>query len=739
VNPSVPEVKVPETEVLLQLERILASSPFGRSRRLSRFLRFAVVQTLHGHGEELKEYLIGTEVFERGASFDPRVDTIVRTQAHRLRTMLATYYETDGRGDPVVIEMPRGSYVPVFRLPHDSPSPVTPESEPKNPASASVTPSQVEKAPLRRVPVLAVVPAVAAILVFAASAIFWRGSGTTAGASPQMLPAHLGLPLFAAGGLDVDRGAPVLSPGGKFVVFPMIEPSGERRLWLRPLESMSAMPLAGSTGGYLPFWSPDEGQIGFFADGHLKVFRLNDGTVRTLCDAPLGRGGTWGRDGTILFSPRTSGAEIFRISQEGGTLAAVTSLNAGASENDHRWPEFLPDGRHFLYSIRSRIAAKSGIFLASLDGDPPVQLAPIQSQVHHALTDRGEFLLYVKDDSIRARRFDLARQRLDGPEITLVENVMYTPATGASFSVVGGRMLAYHTAHREKSRPIQVDRAGRILREVLPPGSYESMSVDRAGQRMAVEMMPEKGESDIWISDLGRPSLLRLSFDGGGHSVWSRDGSAMYFANPVESLLTVYSKRLQDQARPTVIFKSANTVFPTDVSPDGRYLCVHEDNPETLMDLLLIPLTGPGQQPVPVRKTRFNERHGFFSPDGQFLAYLSDESGKFEVYVESLREGQSHGSRWKVSSGGGSHPRWNPNGKELFYVSPTRTLMSVSLTPPEFSAPRSLFEIRIAPRGDFKSPYSVSPDGNTFYILENRVDSPPIQVYLLTAWPSIMK
>lgn len=737
-----PEVNAPETPaILLQLERILASAPFQRSKRLSQFLRFAVTQTVEGHAEELKEYLIGTEVFERGSSFDPRVDTIVRTQAHRLRTMLAAYYETEGSQDPVVIDIPRGSYVPVFRGHTEPPAalPLLTEPPPEPAAQPNAPPV------LSRVVVLAGLSTLLALVILLAFTGWRRTTGPgTAALGPAAIPAaHLGLPLFAAGGLDVDRGAPVLSPQGRYVVFPLIEPSGERRLWLRPLESMSAMPLAGSTGGYLPFWSPDETQIGFFAGGQLKVFRLSDGTVRGLAPAPLGRGGTWSANGTILFSPRTSGAEIYRISQEGGTPAAVTRLNAGTAENDHRWPEFLPDGKHFVYASRSRMADRSGIFLGSLDGKTAVRLAPIASQVHHAATPRGDYLLYVKDESIRARRFDLSGQRLEGPEVTLVENVMYTPATGASFSVVDGRLLAYHTAHREKSRPVQVDRSGRVLREILPLGSYESMAVDRAGRRLAVEMMPEKGESDIWISDLARPSLLRLSFDGGGHSVWARDGRTMFFANPVESLMTVYAKGIDDQARPRVVWKSPNTVFPTDMSPDGKYLCVHEDNPNTLMDLLLIPVNGGA--PAPLRRTRFNERHGFFSPDGRHLAYVSDESGQPEVYVEALgpEPGRGGGKRWKVSAGGGLHPRWNPDGRELFYVSPERMLTSTPVQAgagePVFGSPRSLFAIRIATRGDFKSPYSVSPDGQSFYVLETRPEAAPIPVYLLTSWPGIMK
>jgi len=310
-------------------------------------------------------------------------------------------------------------------------------------------------------------------------------------------------------------------------------------------------------------------------------------------------------------------------------------------------------------------------------------------------------------------------------------------------------MLAYHTAHREKFQPVEADRAGRVIREILPPGSYESMTVDLQARRIAVEMMPEKGESDIYFSELNRPSLLRLSFDGGGHGVWSRDGRSMFFGNPVESLITVYSKQIQDQSRPRAVWTSTNTVFPTDASPDGRFLCAFEDNPATLMDLLLIPLNGSSEgtlvRPIPFRRTRFNERHGFFSPDGRHLAYTSDESGQFEVYVESLDAlSGGRGSRWKLSSSGGTHPRWSPDGKEVFFISNDRVLMSVALTRSpsgsmQFASPTRLFEIHTTTRGDFKSPYSVSPDGRSFFLLENRTGVPSIQVHLLTGWTTLVK
>jgi hypothetical protein len=709
------ELPVAEAEVLLQLERVLASPPFARSRRLSRFLQFAIELTLQGRADELKEYLIGTEVFDRGSDFDPRIDTIVRTQAHRLRAMLVAYYEKEGKFDPVWLELPRGSYAPLIRL-RDSERPL-PVEEPSTQRNW-------------RWPV-----AIAGGVLALAAAVwgFWP-RGTHA----ESLPAHLGLPLFAPGVLDVDRGAPVLSPRGGFVVFPLIEATGERRLWLRPLRSMSAMPLAGTEGGYLPFWSPDEAEIGFFADGMLKIFRRSEGAVRSLCEAPLGRGGTWGRDGTILFCPRTSGGSIHRVSAENGTPVPVTKLDAAATENGHRWPELLADGRHFVYSTRAGLRRNEGIFLASLDGGPPVRLASIQSQVHVASTSSGDFLLYVKDSSIRARRLNLATRRLEGAEVTMAENVQYTPAAGASFSVLGDRMLAYHTAPREETQPVQVDRAGKVLHEVLAPGNFEAITIDPSGRRLALDRRPPRGESDIWFGSLPEPALQRVTFDGGSFGVWSHDGSSLYFGNPGNGLLTLFSKRIQDAAVPRPVARFEHTLFPTDVSPDGRYLLAYEDHPETLMDLVLVPLMGEGS-PKPLRNSRFNERHGFFSPDGRSIAYVSDESGQAEVYVEPLDEsaGQNR-RRWKVSGGGGSHPRWNPDGRELFYVSAKRALMSVRVSDPagrpEFGVPVEMFPVRISSRGDFKSPYAVSPDGKSFYLLESRANSPQIQIYLLTSW-----
>ena len=720
---------VPSAAVQQQLERILSSPAFARSRRLSQFLRVTVELTVAGRAGEIKEHRIGSEVFERGSAFDPQIDTIVRTQAHRLRAALSAYYETGGRSDPVVIEFSRGSYVPVIREHGPEPAPV-PAAPP---------------APVSRLPRMAVSAAALSVaFVLGALCVKWLAPAR----APQDLPAHVALPLFAQGVLNVGLGPAVVSPSGAQVVFPVFENSGKRRLWLRSLRSLNAIGLAGTEDGFQPFWSPDEAEFGFFANGMLKVFRLSDSSVRDVCEAPLGRGGSWSRDGVILFTPRAADGRVYRTTAIGGTPVAVTSLDEKRAERSHRWPEFVGDGRHFVYAAHSRVKANEGIFLGSLDGEVPVRLETAMSQARYARTRDGDYLLYVKDKAIRARRLNVSTRRLEGTEDTLANGVYYSPSSGASFTVAGGRYLVYQTTRNQETVPVQLDRAGRVIRELAARGHYDALVVSRDGRMLAMESAPtDQDESDIWAAPIDKLAFLRVTLDGGGQSVWNRGSRSLTFVSPGDGYTTIWNKSLAEGERRTVVWKSKYSMFPTDISPDGRFLAFSINSPETEMDLWLLPLDPDSGrvagEAVAVRRSRFNEGHGYFSPDGHHLAYFSDESGRQEVYVETLPPGQStHSRRWKVSAGGGAHPRWRSDGRELFYLSPDRSMMSVAVTntgsSPEFGPPRKLFSPKSFPAGEQRSPYGVAADGNSIYSLVGDGGSGLTQVSLITGWSGLL-
>jgi Tol biopolymer transport system component len=712
-----------------QLQRILSSPAFSRSRRLSQFLRFTVELTVQGRSSEIKEHRIGAEVFERGPDFDPQADTIVRTQAHRLRSALSAYYENEGRTDPLVIEFAKGSYVPAVR--ENSPAPATPELQ---------TPPRTQ---------LRVRRAVFAVLVLAGGvASGWFAARRLSSGEPEFPLSYVSLPLFAQGMLSAGEGQAVISPSGSSVVFPLIENSGARRLWLRPLRSMNSIGLAGTEGGSHPFWSPDESEIGFFANGMLKVFRTRDGNVRNLCEAPLGRGGSWNREGVIIFTPHAAAGRIHRISPGGGKPVPLTALDTERDESSHRWPEFLGDGRHFVYAAQSRKGGNDGIYLTTLDGLEPVRLDPILSQARYAHTREGDYLLFVKEKSVRARRLNLGARRMEGPEVTLVKNVYYSPWAGASFSIAGEKYLLYQSTRNLEADPVVLDRAGRVIRTLGARGNYEALMLCREGRHLAAEIAPdEQSDTDIWTGSGERGPSLRVTLDGGAQAVWSPDCRSLVFVAPEDGFTSLRRRWLGEGEPQIVVHRGAHAMFPNDISPDGRYLAYHVNDPVHQMDLMLLPLDPASGRasgaPIPVRRSRFNEGQGFFSPDGRYLAYFSDESGQQEVYVEALPPEQAgQERRWKVSTGGGVHPRWRRDGRELFFLSHGRSLMSVAVSGGAgafgFGTPRNLFTLEGHSARGRRSPMAVAPDGNSFYFLVSPAGSGLNQVSLLTGWISLL-
>lgn len=709
-------------EVEDQLNLILSTPPFQRSPSLSQFLRFTVDLTLDGHADEIKEYRIGAEVFGRGEGFDPRTDTIVRTQAHRLRTLLQNYYSANPAA-PILIDFAKGAYVPVFRSQTVTPAPPAPAS-----------------APTRLGPWKLAIPA--GLFIAALALWFYVDRKPPA---PTLPVALLTMDLTAQGSLDFDRGVVILAPSGRSAIIPVIEISGVRRLWIRSLNSGMARPLNGTEEGYLPFWSPDETEVGFFMSGRLKILRLGDASVRDLCDAPLGRGGAWNRDGTILFAPQSSG-RIFRIPAAGGKPAPLTQLNSALEENDHRWPEFLPDGRQFLYTARARNRTNDSVYLASLDtAVRPIRLLTLSSQARFARTDQGDALLYVRDGALRARRFVSGERALDKDEIELVDGVRYSPVAGAAFSLANG-LLVYHTYEAEKSELAVYDRSGRLSRRLTPPGLYSGVIATRDGAHLALEIgghPRERGE--IWIADTKDPSPVRFTFHGGSYPAWSSDGRSLHYLDAGESLSTLFMKPLTGPGNGTLVWKHDHPIFLTDRSPSGRFAAFHVDRPDTLMDLYLLPLDAKrgaaAGDPVLFRRTQHNETHGFFSPDERHLAYVSDESGRWEVYVAELLPSGQAGRVWRVSEGGGNHPSWRSDGQEIYFLSPTKALMSVRLSTRPWSVgkPAKLFDSLAFSGGDSKSAYAAAPDGQSFVINTIRIDPSASPVRVLTSWASLLK
>jgi len=517
-----------------------------------------------------------------------------------------------------------------------------------------------------------------------------------------------------------------LSPDGRHLVFAATNASGTSVLFLRPLDSLEARALLGTEGAAHPFWSPDGRFVGFIALGKLKKIDTTGGPPQTLCDAGEDRGGTWNRDGVILFAP-ISGGPLYRVSAAGGMATQLTTLDPSRQENAHRWPVFLPDGRRFLYVVRSGNPDYTGIYVRSLDSDDSRRLVGAYSSVAYVPPN----LLYVRGETLMAQPFDASRLELAGEPFPVVEQVGSFAAHGKGyFSLSENGVLAYRTYRSDYELPVWFDRESKRVGTLGPPQDYGQPTLSPDEQRLAINRIdPETGSPDLWLIDLSHGTTSRFTSDPAGDywPVWSPDGSRIAFSSNrlVGGGTDIYQKMSSGDGVEELLLRPGATVFPTDWSTDGRFILYQAIDHRTNYDLWALPLEGE-RKPIALVQTAFSETFGRLSPDGRWLAYTSDESGRLEVYVRPfLRPGGAQ----LISTGGGMQPVWRrTDGKELFYLSPERRVMSVSVQsdPSTFraSVPRALFDEPVA--GDS---YAVSRDGERFLI--NTVlpeASSPIQI-----------
>jgi Tol biopolymer transport system component len=522
-----------------------------------------------------------------------------------------------------------------------------------------------------------------------------------------------------------------VSPDGRQLVFAATTSDKQTDLWLRPIDSIVAQKLAGTEDGSFPFWSPDSRFIGFFAQGKLKKIDLHGGVPQALCAAPWGNGGTWNRDGVIVFAPNREGA-LSRVSVSGGMPAAATVLDPGRHETGHYWPQFLPDGRHFLYLALSSQREKRNVYVGSLAAQEARSVLKSELRAAYA----SGYLLFVRQGTLMAQRFDLNRLQLAGEPASIAQEVAYNPANGRNtFSVSDNGVLAYRTGGVGGVPTIELvwfDRTGKRIGSAGEPGLYLRPALSLDGKRLAVERRdPQTGTDDIWLVDLARSTLLRFTFGpfNQTHPVWSPDGNQIVFASDRDGASNLYRKASTGAGNEELLLASDAAKYSTDWSPDGRFIAYENQDPKTGSDLWLLPLFG-NRKPIPFLRTDFNEGQGQFSPDGRWMAYSSDESGRREVYVRAF---PASGGKWQISTAGGSFPRWRRDGKELFYLAADRKLMAVPVNADsaiETGQAQALFEPRIL--GIPIVPYSVSGDGQRFLVTipAEEASSSPITVVL---------
>ena len=534
-----------------------------------------------------------------------------------------------------------------------------------------------------------------------------------------------------------------LSPDGRKIVVAALS-EGQYRLWIRPLDSLQWQLLPGTDEASYPFWSPDGANIGFFAQGKLKKIAVTGGPVQTLCDASNGRGGAWSAAGVIIFAPNLTGG-LLKVSTTGGIPEPVTKFTASGPSDSQRYPEFLPDGRHFLY-LEDR-TQNMGIFAGSLDGTPPARLLPDLSNVIYVPPippGTVGYLLFRREGSLMAQPFDPGRVRLAGEVFPVAEQVGVMLNTGnGAFSASQNGGLAFRTGNTTGNREFTwMDRAGKRLDTVTKPALTRSAALSPDEKRLMFGISNESGDvTDLWVQELERSVISRFSFEAGVNyaPVWSRDGSRIVFTHrDAGAEYGIYQRSATGTGKAELLGRTAVNTGTWDWSPDGKFILYSDYQDKTKYDLWLLPLDGD-HKPVPYLQTPFSEIRGQFSPDGRWMAYVSDESGRFEVYVQAV---PATGSKWQISSAGGDFPRWRRDGKELYFIAADQQLMAVPVKEGSSSsgafepgAPQPLFRIEpSAASPTSSSPYLPTANGERFLVNvqaggEGR-QAPPITVVL---------
>jgi Tol biopolymer transport system component len=524
-----------------------------------------------------------------------------------------------------------------------------------------------------------------------------------------------------------------LSPDGRTVAFTALKAGGEPSLWIQPLDSREARPVADTADANLPFWSPDSRAVGFFSAGKLKRVDLAGGHVVTVCDAERGVGGTWNRDGAILFAPMPTGA-LYRVSASGGQPVAVTKLDAGRHETAHRYPQFLPDGRHFLYMAANLAGPPNdpanAIRVGSLDGKDDHSLVPVLSNAAYA----AGRLLYVRDGTLLAQPFDDSRLALTGEPAPVAQRLALSSWQSDSIFSASESLLVYAPLYAAPSRLIWVDRNGKPMGTLGEPAIYLRPRISPDGRRIAVDIQDVgKNSTELWLYDVGTGTGTKLAFGAWDDNcpIWSPSGDRVLFGTDRKAKgvrWDLWMKGLDGRAEEPFV-ESTDQRFPEDWSRDGRFVSFTTIPVQGRRNIQLWALETTEKQVAPV-STEANFQGGSrFSPDGRWIAYASDESGRVEVYVKSF---PGSGGKWQVSTAGGTTPEWRGDGKELYYLGLDLKVMAVAVRADstfQASTPVALFEMQPS-QNAFASSFEVASDGQRFLLNASAADqgSPPFDV-----------
>ncbi|MEQ1760151.1 MAG: hypothetical protein ABL986_17685, partial [Vicinamibacterales bacterium] len=524
-----------------------------------------------------------------------------------------------------------------------------------------------------------------------------------------------------------------LSPDGTQIVF-AASGDGVPRLWLRSLSTTTAQPLTGTEGAATPFWSPDGRAVAFIAGGSLKRLDLAGGIPQVLA-AAAPRGGSWGATGVILFTPNT-GSPLFRVPASGGRAETVTTLDRQGS---HRFPVFLPDGRQFLFLAQG---AAAGIYLGALESRQTTLLVPGEGGGVYL---PAGWLLWVRAGKLFAQRLDLGKKTLAGEPVTVADFVgvdVISTSTALSVSTTG--LIAYRSDGGNRRQAAWFDRSGKLLGTV-GPSDESGVIAPRASADSGRIVMHRVvgGNSDIWIADAVRTT--RLTFDAAQdrYPIWSPDGRAFAFDSNRKGHRDIFQKASSGAGTDELLVESSEDKYVTDWSADGRFLTFSSSGQQTARDIWVLPITGD-RRPWIYLKTAFDERWGVMSPDGRWMAYMSNESGRPEIYVRAFDgrapdSGAGGGAQWQISAAGGVYPVWRADGKELFFIAPGGEMMAAPIAASGSAlvpgAPVMLFRTKVYGGGGNNEQgrqYNVTRDGR--FMINTVTDGAASPITLLQNW-----
>ena len=551
------------------------------------------------------------------------------------------------------------------------------------------------------------------LLALATAAVWlWRPASDLAPTIHLEIPPPEGT-TFQVAGLAIVNMSPALSHDGTTIIIPAIGTDGVRRLWLRRLDSTVPELLPGTDNGYLPFWSFDDRSVAFFADGKLQRLDLGSGAPRPLCDAPTGLGGSWNKDGVIVFSP-TPGVPLHRVSAAGGVPMAVTALDKSNEHFSHRYPDFLPDGRHFIFLARSAKLESSVLLVGSLDSQATTSVMP--SFLRAEFVPPG-FLAFQSGAvgggaallaELSVLPFDPERLQITGERRVLRQGVVVDEGGHGAYSFSDVGTMTFRAASSLRRDTLSwFNRAGAFESTIGEPGDYTVPRLSPDGRKLAVA-----NNGAIWVRDLVRGTVARLT-NGPAHCcpVWAPDGLRIGFRKGVQDIAIVGASGTGGD---TVLLANGAPNIPTQWTPDGSAIVFQSAGP-TRNDTSLLPLAAP-QTPKPLLHSQFNEEQAQVSPDGRWIAYTSDESGRPQVYVQDF---PGLKDKWLISANGGADPQWRADGAELFFIGADLKLMAVHINRGasfEPGIPTPLFQTRVTGLTDVRTHYQATADGQRFLV-----------------------